>query len=139
MPLPQVTPFAVPTERQEPLPTGFSDPFGERLLSFDPKLLVAVELLRFKPELSESAAFEAAIRDSAERARAAEPTIVPVLAIDRRDGALTLASRRVGGRRLSELVSRTRGTVMAVEFLRQAVPAIAALIGDRRFAHGALT
>ncbi len=28
---------------------------------------------------------------------------------------------------------------MAVEFLRQAVPALAALTGDRRFAHGALT
>lgn len=139
MPLPQFIPFAVPTERQESLTTGFKDPFGERLLTFDPRLLVAVELLRFKPELGESAAFEAAVRGATERSRATEPTVVPVLAVDRRDGALTLASRRVGGRRLSELVSRTRGTVMAVEFLRQAVPALAALTGDRRFAHGALT
>jgi len=139
MPLPQVVPFAVPTERQESLPPGFKDPFGERLLTFDPRLLAAVELLRLKPELGESAAFEAAVRGAVERPRSAEPTVVPVLAVDRRDGALTLASRRVGGRRLSELVARTRGTVMAVEFLRQAVPALAALSGDRRFAHGALT
>src|SRR6476469_1786358 len=107
MPLPQVIPFAVPTDRQQPLTPGFNDPFGERLLTFDPRLLVAVELLRFKPELSEPAAFEAAVRDSVEHARAAEPTVVPVLAVDRRDGALTLATRRVSGRRLSELVSRT--------------------------------
>ena len=139
MPLPEIRPFAAPTERQEPLKTGFNDPFGERLLTFDPRLLTTVELLRFKPQLSESAAFEAAVRDAVERTRAAEPAVLPVLAVDRRDGALTLVSRRAGGRRLSELVSRARGTVMAVEFLRQAVPALATLAGDRRFAHGALT
>jgi hypothetical protein len=139
MPLPQVIPFADRTERQEPLTTGFNDPFGERLLTFDPRLLVAVEVLRLKPELSESAKFETAVRDAVEHTRAAEPAVVPVLAVDRRDGALTLASRRVSGRRLSELVARTRGTVMAVEFLRHAVPALAAITGGRRFAHGALT
>jgi hypothetical protein len=139
MALPQITSFAAPTERPEPSTTGFNDPFGEHLLTFDPRLIAAVELLRFKPEFSESAAFEAAVRDSVERTRAAEPSSGSVLAVDRRDGALVLVSRRVSGRRLSELVSRSRGTVMAVAFLRQAVPALAALAADRRYAHGALT
>jgi hypothetical protein len=142
MPSPQIVPLAEPSgrERAEPATPGFSDQFGDRLLTFDTRALMSIEQLRFKPELSASAAFEAALRDRVEHTHAPEPVVVSARAVERRDGALLLVSRRVGGRRLSDLVSQGRGTKMALEFIRQTVPALASLTKDgRRFAHGALT
>lgn len=142
MPDPRIVPLTEYDERRrmDSCTRGFSDLFGDRLQTFDRRTATRLELLRFRDELNASASFEAALRDRIEETRVQDPAIVPVRSVERWDGALTLISHHGSGRRLSETLAEHRGPAFAMDFLRQVVPAMAALAeGSRRFAHGALT
>ncbi len=126
--------------RLETCTRGFSDRFGDRLLTFDRGTATPLELLRFKPELSGSSAFESGLRDRVERAQVQSLAVAPALSVERWDGALVLVSRHSAGRRLSEALAEGRGAAVALDFLRQMTPALAALAeANGRFGHGALT
>jgi hypothetical protein len=142
MPDPLIVPLTEPdtSRRLETCTRGFSDRFGDRLLTFDRSSATPLELLRFKPELSGSTAFESGLRDRVERSQVQSAAVAPARSVERWDGALVLVSRHAAGRRLSEMLGEGRGPATALDFLRQMTPALAALAeANGRFGHGALT
>jgi hypothetical protein len=119
---------------------GFSDRFGDRLLTIDRETATPLELLRFKPELSDSPAFESGLRERVERAQVQSLAVAAARSVERWNGGLVLVSRNAAGRRLSETSINGRGVLMALDFLRQVTPALAALAeANGGFGHGALT
>jgi hypothetical protein len=122
---------------------GVSDGLGDRQLTFDDATATSLEVLRFKRELSDAPAFEAALRARVEQLSSLHhPTLSEVREVDRRGAgdALTLVSKHSAGRRLSEILHAARGPAFALDFLGQVGPALVALQqhGDG-IAHGALT
>jgi hypothetical protein len=122
---------------------GHSDGLGDRLLMFDNTTASSLELLRFKREFSDSAAFEAALRRRIDELDGfSHPAVAKVRAVDRLGPGegLALISNYTPGRRLSEIVHEARGPTFALELIRQLTPVLATLQrqGDG-IAHGALT
>src|SRR5689334_19720446 len=111
VPDPRVVPLSEPEERGrlESCTRGFSDRFGDRLLTVDRATATPLELLRFKAELSASGAFEEGLRERIEHTRVQDPAIAPARSVERWDGALVLVSKHVSGRRLSEVMAEDRG------------------------------
>jgi hypothetical protein len=142
---PSIAPEAPTPRRERRYTPGFADGLGDRLLTYDPATTTSLELLRFKREFSESPAFEAALRERVDQLKhVRHPSLATVLAVEHLEpeagGCLALVSKHTAGRRLSELLSKARGPVFALEFLRQVTPVLAALQqpGDG-IAHGTLT
>jgi hypothetical protein len=108
----------------------FSDGLGERTLSLDHARGVTVEVLRVRRELADAPDFESALRKRVdELGRLYHPSLAALCRVDRlpHDGGLILTSDHVTGRRLSEIVQSARGSVFALELIRQLAPALAAL------------
>jgi len=121
--------------------SGFSDAFGERQLVFDAAAGSSLEILRFKPEFSDAPEFEAALRARVEQVgHLQHPSLATVQSVDRTDDGLTLVSKHVSGRRISELLAKAHGPAFALELIRLVTPALAAIqrAGDH-VAHGALS
>ena len=123
---------------------SFSDGLGDRLLMFDNNTGLSLELLRFKKEFTDSAAFEAALRERLEQLKTFHhPSVAAVRSVERLDadagGGLALVSKLTPGRRLSDLLPKARGPVFALELVRQLTPALAALHqAGPNVAHGAI-
>jgi hypothetical protein len=115
---------------------GFADAFGERLLLFD-NAGPALELLRFRGELTSQRGFEMAVRRRAEQlTEFKHPLFAKVRSVTTLDDPhpqLVLVSELVKGERLTTLLeSASRVSLRpdpgsAVWLLRQLLPAIAAL------------
>ena len=122
--------------------TGFSDALGERKLTFDAAASSSLEVLHFKREFSDSSAFEAALRARVTTVQlATHPSLAVIHSVERREGeGLSLVSRHLSGRRVSELVPKARGAAFALELIRQVTPALASLQrAGEGVAHGALS
>jgi hypothetical protein len=139
------TPSAAPeggATRGRSYTAGFSDPFGDRQLVFDPTAGSSLEILRFKPQFSDAQEFEAALRLRVDQVgHLQHPSLATIHAVERADdGVLTLVSRHVSGRRVSELLPKAHGPSFALELIRLVTPALAAIqrTGDG-IAHGALS
>jgi hypothetical protein len=123
---------------------SFSDGLGDRLLMFDNTTGLSLELLRFKKEFTDSAVFEAALRERVEQLKTFHhPSVAAVRSVERLDadagGGLALVSKLTPGRRLSDLLPKARGPVFALELVRQLTPALAALHqAGPNVAHGAI-
>jgi hypothetical protein len=128
---------------------GLSDGLGDRLLMFDNTSSSPLELLRFRPELGEQAAFEDALRKRVrDLERLRHPAIARVRAVEwlGNGEGLALISNHVAGRRLSEVLARAdvglgaQGSGLALSLIRQLTPALAALQEHGGgIAHGVLT
>jgi serine/threonine-protein kinase len=111
-------------------------------LAFDHATATSLEVLRFKPEFGDSKEFEIALRSRVETFRDLQhPSLSTVRSVERQDGeGLSLVSKHVTGRRVSELLSKARGPVFALELIRQVTPALATLqLAAEGVAHGALS
>ena len=90
----------------------FSDALGYRVLGFDKKSGDRLEMLRLRPQLASSPAFEAAVRERQRRLTDfRHPAFARVRQIDRPAGqnaALAIVSNYADGQRLSELPARRR-------------------------------
>jgi hypothetical protein len=121
---------------------GFSDALGDRHLSVDNTVGTTVEILKFKKELGDTTAFEAALRQRVDDLRRLlHPSLPTLRGVDRLpDGHLALISDHVPGRRLSEILQTARGPVFAVELIRQLTPALATIQRpDPKLSHGLVT
>jgi hypothetical protein len=115
---------------------GFADAFGDRLLLFD-NAGPALELLRFRGELTSQRGFEMAVRRRADQlTEFKHPLVAKVRSVTMLDDPrpqLALVSELVKGERLTTLLeSAERASLRpdpgsAVWLLRQLLPAIAAL------------
>ncbi len=127
----------------------FSDALGYRVLGFDKKSGDRLEMLRLRPQLASSPAFEAAVRERQRRlADFRHAAYARVRQIDRPAGqnaALAIVSNYADGQRLSELLRAAQSNAVPIELivgmcmLQQMVTAVAqlhALGGD--LSHGAL-
>jgi PEGA domain len=121
---------------------GLSDALGDRLLMFDNTSAPSLELLRIRPELTDTPGFEEALR---ERVRSLQhfrhPSFARVRAVERLepDDGLALVSNHTPGRRLSEVLRQARGPAFASALLRQLTPALAMLQQQAAgISHGAL-
>src|SRR4051794_28878841 len=103
MAAPHVIPFADPDPRRrvEAWTPGFTDPFGERFLTFDRATATSFELLRLKRDLS-GPAVEQALRDRLLGSHVQDQSIASIRGVERWDGDLLLVSRHITGRRLSD-------------------------------------
>ena len=120
---------------------GLADQLGERQLAFDSGAGTSIEVLHFKKEFSDAPAFEAALRARVESlAHLQHPSLTTVLSIERGAQGLSLVSKHVAGRRVSELVEKAHGPAFALELIRLVTPALAALqrTGDG-VSHGVLS
>jgi hypothetical protein len=127
----------------------FSDALGYRVLGFDKKSGDRLEMLRLRPQLASSPAFEAAVRERQRRlADFRHAAFARVRQIDRPAGqnaALAIVSNYADGQRLSELLRAAQNNAVPVELivgmcmLQQMVTAVAQLhaIGAD-LSHGAL-
>jgi hypothetical protein len=127
----------------------FSDALGYRVLGFDKKSGDRLEMLRLRPQLASSPAFEAAVRERQRHlADFRHAAFARVRQIDRPAGqnaALAIVSNYADGQRLSELLRQAQTTGVAIELiaavcmLQQMVAAVAqvhALGAD--LSHGSL-
>ncbi len=127
----------------------FSDALGYRVLGFDKKSGDRLEMLRLRPQLASSPAFEAAARERQRRlADFRHAAYARVRQIDRPAGqnaALAIVSNYADGQRLSELLRSAQSSAVPLELivgmclLQQMVAAVAqmhALGGD--LSHGSL-
>ena len=127
----------------------FSDALGYRVLGFDKKSGDRLEMLRLRPQLASSPAFEAAVRERQRRlADFRHAAYARVRQIDRPAGqnaALAIVSNYADGQRLSELLRSAQSSAVPIELivgmclLQQMVTAVAqlhAIGGD--LSHGAL-
>jgi len=115
----------------------FSDALGYRVLGFDKKSGDRLEMLRLRPQLASSPAFEAAVRERQRRlVDFRHPAFGRVRQIDRPAGqnaALAIVSNYADGKRLSELLSQAQTSGVAIELiaavcmLQQMVSAVAQL------------
>jgi serine/threonine-protein kinase len=137
-----------PSQSSEPQPRarsytpGFADELGDRQLAFDHATATSLEVLRFKKEFGESREFEAALRARVEAFKDLQhPSLSSVRSVERLDAeGLALVSKHVTGRRVSELVTKARGPVFALELIRQVTPALATLqLASDGVSHGALS
>ena len=106
---------------------GLSDGLGDRLLMFDNSDAPSLELLRFRRELAESPAFEAALRERVQQlSQFQHPAFARVRAVQRLepDDDLALISNTVPGKRLSEVLHRASGPQLAATLIRQLAPAL---------------
>ena len=127
----------------------FSDALGYRVLGFDKKSGDRLEMLRLRPQLASSPAFEAAVRERQRRlADFRHAAYARVRQIDRPAGqnaALAIVSNYADGQRLSELLRSAQSNAVPIELivgmclLQQMVAAVAQLhaIGAD-LSHGAL-
>src|SRR5262245_45659460 len=120
---------------------GFADELGDRQLAFDHATATSLEVLRFKKEFGDSSEFESALRARVEAFKELQhPSLSTVRSVERVDADLILVSKHVTGRRVSELVTKARGPVFALELIRQVTPALATLqLASEDVAHGALS
>ena len=121
---------------------GFVDRLGERQLAFDSGAGISIEVLHLKKEFSESADFEAALRARVElMTHVQHASLSSVMAVERDETkGLTLVSKHMAGRRVSELVQKAHGPAFALELIRFVTPALAALQrASDSVAHGALS
>ena len=127
----------------------FSDALGYRVLGFDKKSGDRLEMLRLRPQLASSPAFEAAVRERQRRlADFRHAAYARVRQIDRPAGqnaALAIVSNYADGQRLSELLRSAQSSAVPIELivgmcmLQQMVAAVAqlhAIGGD--LSHGSL-
>ena len=127
----------------------FSDALGYRVLGFDKKSGDRLEMLRLRPQLASSPAFEAAVRERQRRlADFRHAAYARVRQVDRPSGqnaALAVVSNYADGQRLSELLRSTQSNAVPIELivgmclLQQMVTAVAqlhAIGGD--ISHGSL-
>jgi serine/threonine-protein kinase len=131
-----------PQPRARSYTPGFADELGDRQLAFDHATATSLEVLRFKKEIGDSKEFEIALRSRVEAFRDLEhPSLATVRSVERMDGeGLVLVSKHVTGRRVSELVTKARGPVFALELIRQVTPALATLqLAADGVSHGALS
>lgn len=131
-----------PQPRARSYTPGFADELGDRQLAFDHATATSLEVLRFKPEFGDSKEFEIALRSRVEAFREVQhPSLATVRSVERADGeGLTLVSKHVTGRRVSELLAKARGPVFALELIRQVTPALATLqLASDGVSHGALS
>jgi hypothetical protein len=128
----------------------FSDAFGFRVLGFDKKSGDRLEMLRLRPQLASSPAFEAALRERQRLlAEFRDAAFTRVRQVDRPAGqaaSLALVSNHVEGSRLSDLLRNAESNqarvdlVSAMCLLRQMVAAIVDLHAQGEgTSHGALT
>jgi hypothetical protein len=127
----------------------FSDALGYRVLGFDKKSGDRLEMLRLRPQLASSPAFEAAVRERQRRlADFRHPAYARVRQVDRPAGqnaALAIVSNYADGQRLSELLRSAQNNAVPIELivamcvLQQMVTAVAQLHGiGGDLNHGAL-
>jgi len=127
----------------------FSDALGYRVLGFDKKSGDRLEMLRLRPQLASSPAFEAAVRERQRRlADFRHASYARVRQIDRPAGqnaALAVVSNYADGQRLSELLRSAQSSAVPIELivgmcmLQQMVTAVAQLHGlGADLSHGAL-
>jgi hypothetical protein len=131
-----------PQPRARSYTPGFADELGDRQLAFDHATATSLEVLRFKAEFGDSKEFEIALRSRVEAFRDLQhPSLSTVRSVERTDGeGLTLVSKHVTGRRVSELLAKARGPVFALELIRQVTPALATLqLASEGVSHGALS
>jgi len=127
----------------------FSDALGYRVLGFDKKSGDRLEMLRLRPQLASSPAFEAAVRERQRRlADFRHAAYARVRQVDRPSGqnaALAIVSNYADGQRLSELLRSAQSNAVPIELivgmclLQQMVTAVAqlhAIGGD--ISHGSL-
>jgi hypothetical protein len=127
----------------------FSDALGYRVLGFDKKSGDRLEMLRLRPQLASSPAFEAAVRERQRRlADFRHAAYARVRQVDRPAGqnaALAIVSNYADGQRLSELLRSVQNNAIPIELiagmclLQQTVAAVAqlhAIGGD--LSHGSL-
>jgi serine/threonine-protein kinase len=115
----------------------FSDALGYRVLGFDKKSGDRLEMLRLRPQLASSPAFEAAVRERQRRlVDFRHAAFARVRQIDRPAGqnaALAIVSNYADGQRLSELIRQAQTSGVAIELiaavcmLQQMVAAVAQL------------
>lgn len=115
----------------------FSDALGYRVLGFDKKSGDRLEMLRLRPQLASSPAFEAAVRERQRRlVDFRHAAFARVRQIDRPAGqnaALAIVSNYADGQRLSELLRQAQTSGVAIELiaavcmLQQMVAAVAQL------------
>ena len=115
----------------------FSDALGYRVLGFDKKSGDRLEMLRLRPQLASSPAFEAAVRERQRRlADFRHAAYARVRQIDRPAGqnaALAVVSNYADGQRLSELLRSAQNNAVPIELivgmclLQQMVTAVAQL------------
>jgi len=115
----------------------FSDALGYRVLGFDKKSGDRLEMLRLRPQLASSPAFEAAVRERQRRlADFRHAAYARVRQIDRPAGqnaALAIVSNYADGQRLSELLRTAQSSAVPLELivgmciLQQMVAAVAQL------------
>ena len=131
-----------PQPRARSYTPGFADELGDRQLAFDHATATSLEVLRFKPDFGDSKEFEIALRSRVEAFRDLQhPSLSTVRSVERLDGeGLILVSKHVTGRRVSELLTKARGPVFALELIRQVTPALATLqLAADGVSHGALS
>jgi hypothetical protein len=127
----------------------FSDALGYRVLGFDKKSGDRLEMLRLRPQLASSPAFEAAVRERQRRlADFRHVAYARVRQIDRPAGqnaALAIVSNYADGQRLSELLRSAQNNAVPIELivgmcmLQQMVAAVAQLHGiGGDLSHGSL-
>jgi serine/threonine-protein kinase len=127
----------------------FSDALGYRVLGFDKKSGDRLEMLRLRPQLASSPAFEAAVRERQRRlADFRHAAYARVRQIDRPAGqnaALAIVSNYADGQRLSELLRTVQSSAVPLELivgmclLQQMVAAVAQLHAlGADLSHGAL-
>jgi PEGA domain-containing protein len=115
----------------------FSDALGYRVLGFDKKSGDRLEMLRLRPQLASSPAFEAAVRERQRRlSDFRHAAYARVRQIDRPAGqnaALAIVSNYADGQRLSELLRAAQNNAVPIELivgmclLQQMVSAVAQL------------
>lgn len=130
-----------PQTRARSYTPGFADELGDRQLAFDHANATSLEVLRFKKEF-DSQEFEVGLRSRVEAFRDLQhPSLAQVRGVERLEGeGLSLVSKHTTGRRVSELISKARGPVFALELIRQVTPALATLqLGQGGMSHGALS
>ncbi len=140
----QPSPAPADTQRRaRPHTPGFSDVFGERLLTFDNGTASSLELLRFKREFSDAPGFEAALRERVDQLlHLRHPNVGMVRGVEWLGAGegLALVSHHTAGRRLSEVLQDARGPAFAFELIRQLAPALNAIQRHAPgLAHGLLT
>ena len=127
----------------------FSDALGYRVLGFDKKSGDRLEMLRLRPQLASSPAFEAAVRERQRRlVDFRHAAYARVRQIDRPAGqnaALAIVSNYADGQRLSELLRTAQSNAVPIELivgmclLQQMVTAVAQLHAlGADLSHGAL-
>ena len=108
---------------------GFSDALGERFLARGSSDEPVLEVLKFRPDLSDSPDFEKALRARIDVVHAVtHNTIAVVHGVERPDGlGLCLVSEHIQGRRLSELGPTNLGPAFALEVIRTVTPVLCVL------------